>query len=447
MATKQFVQESFTNRFRPGPYLDTYYKGLEAEEIFFIKSYHTVFGSGLLTGKKSVLDIGSGPSPITVMSASRFINDITMSDFVDENCQELEKWVNRKEGAHDFGYMFKYVAKLENQKNHLVLEARVRAAIQRVIHGDVLKSNPIAPYKCCFDVLTCSITMEYASADLRSYRRSFRNISSLLNPGGFLLMTSCFGNTYYYVGEERFHALPVTRPIVESALRGAGLEPILWSILPRGDDVKHTDFTDSFFVAAYKMDGKCPFRIMASANMPNMEVTKWCQGCGQSFDYQQPRRPTTRRTIGSGVSSTILQGRAPRRRSARRAKSAVAPYSVKSRRRRRTRASRTSAATYLDVTLEADADQGSPAMAETEEVDVVEPHHSRDQQHYMMTRSTRKSVGHPSYYSTVSALRNDAPEVDIFAASFARVDSCPPCTDDDDDVYNDEDLDFTPQSQ
>lgn len=78
-------------------------------------------GSGaqasLLEKKRRVLEIGSGPVPISMISASRWCEWIVCSDFLEQNRQKIKQWlaIASPPGHHDETWLpfFRYVAQLE----------------------------------------------------------------------------------------------------------------------------------------------------------------------------------------------------------------------------------------------------------------------------------------------------------------------------------------------
>lgn len=68
-------------------------------------------GSENLNGR--LLDIGSGPAIFSVISASRGVQDITVSDFTDEGIAELERFIKNDPKQYDWGHWFEYAAELE----------------------------------------------------------------------------------------------------------------------------------------------------------------------------------------------------------------------------------------------------------------------------------------------------------------------------------------------
>lgn len=68
--------------------------------------------------EKRVLEVGSGPVPIHVLSASRWSKSIICSDFLEQNRQKLTAWLSAAGHEADERWLpyAQYVAQLENNE-------------------------------------------------------------------------------------------------------------------------------------------------------------------------------------------------------------------------------------------------------------------------------------------------------------------------------------------
>ena len=86
----------------------------------------TIFNHGIreedgmqVKEKRRVLEIGSGPVPISMISASQWCEWIVCSDFLEQNRQKIKQWLSNVQPApgqkHDETWLpfFRYVAQLE----------------------------------------------------------------------------------------------------------------------------------------------------------------------------------------------------------------------------------------------------------------------------------------------------------------------------------------------
>ena len=74
------------------------------------------------------------------------------------------------------------------------------------------------------DAICTSLCLEAACPDVPSYAKALKNIVSLLNPGGMLVLMEIFDNTAYTVGHKVFKCLVLQKQDVHNAIEAAGLK-------------------------------------------------------------------------------------------------------------------------------------------------------------------------------------------------------------------------------
>lgn len=65
---------------------------------------------------KLLIDVGSGPSIHSVISACDHYDEIVLSDFANDNRREIEKWLNNLEGSLDWKPILQHVCELEGKR-------------------------------------------------------------------------------------------------------------------------------------------------------------------------------------------------------------------------------------------------------------------------------------------------------------------------------------------
>uniref|UniRef100_A0A8C6XP34 Nicotinamide N-methyltransferase-like n=1 Tax=Naja naja TaxID=35670 RepID=A0A8C6XP34_NAJNA len=223
-------KEFYAKHFVPKDFLESYYtlsSGNNAESdflIFFLKNLHKIFTSGDIKGD-TLIDIGSGPSIYHFLFACESFREIIATDYTDQNREEMQRWLRKEPGAFDWTPIMKYVCELEGDREKWPeKEEKVRSAIKQVLKCDVTKPKPLAPVVLppADYCLLSTLCFDAACKDIPTYRLSFRNISSLLKPGGHLLFCSTLEEHYYMVGHHKFSALYLEKEMVEEAVRQAG---------------------------------------------------------------------------------------------------------------------------------------------------------------------------------------------------------------------------------
>ncbi|XP_064646990.1 nicotinamide N-methyltransferase-like isoform X1 [Lineus longissimus] len=211
-------------------FLDNYHT---KESRFYDKMsemLHELMAAAEIRDGSRLLDVGSGPSIYSVISAGSRCSDIVCSDYVTQNLDEILKWVNGDPDAHNCQRYFEYVCKLEGKSDDWKLrQDHIRQAIKRVVPCDVHQENPLAPLVLePFDVISSSLCLEVACCDESSYRSAVKHVTSLLKPGGILFVVGIQGETFYSVGNKRFKAFPLSNEIIESAYAEVGLTNLRW---------------------------------------------------------------------------------------------------------------------------------------------------------------------------------------------------------------------------
>uniref|UniRef100_A0A8C3FRM8 Nicotinamide N-methyltransferase n=1 Tax=Chrysemys picta bellii TaxID=8478 RepID=A0A8C3FRM8_CHRPI len=249
--------DDYQAEFDPKAYLNHYKfgEGTWGEEYlnFVLKHYCKTFTSGGVKGD-TLIDIGSGPTIYQLLSACENFKEIIASDYTDRNRQELEKWLKNEPGAFDWTPVVKYVCELEGDREKWAeKEEKLRKKVKQVLKCDVSKSNILAPASLPqADCLLSALCLEAACKDLNSYRAALKNISSLLKPGGHLVMVIVLKETYYMVGQRRFSCLYLERESVEEALREAGYDVQCMEVTPNRSQRTFSDFEAVLSLVACK---------------------------------------------------------------------------------------------------------------------------------------------------------------------------------------------------
>ncbi|XP_072343802.1 phenylethanolamine N-methyltransferase [Scyliorhinus torazame] len=216
--------------FNPQAYLQNNYMppraNFDSEDCIVpwkLRCFASSFSKGEIRGH-TLLDIGSGPTLYQVISACDFFNNIVMSDYLEVNREELQKWLRGEPGAFDWSLYIKYVCSLEGKSDHWeAKEQRLRTTIKDVCHCDIMQPNPLYPKVLDpVDAISTTFCLEAACPDKKSLEKALANITSLLKPGGFLLMIGALDESYYLAGEAKLSVVPVDEDYVREAVSKSG---------------------------------------------------------------------------------------------------------------------------------------------------------------------------------------------------------------------------------
>lgn len=296
--------EKYQN-FSPIDYYQLFYSDVDAEVQFFLEELHNLFTKDeecILYGvpDRTLLEIGSGPTISSVLSASAWTDSIVLSDLLSANRDLICAWLESGEvpdtldwwpvlhaveqlesdyGKNKIKYnkiIKHYHSKIDNSdivscniedtdsgnagkvdyfhtgEKHLL--NRLRSCVKTVIPCNVHCKSPLSDDNARFDVVLTSLCLEFASDNMTDYVQSVINVATLLVEDGCLVMQGALGNTYYYIGTTRFPSVSLSRQLIADTLNAAKLHLIYWREIPRMcSQNKMADHTGCFFLVARKL--------------------------------------------------------------------------------------------------------------------------------------------------------------------------------------------------
>ncbi|XP_069804624.1 nicotinamide N-methyltransferase-like [Dendropsophus ebraccatus] len=260
MAVSFTDKQSYIDEFNPKEYLQTYYVPGDAAACgeltdFILTNLHDTFTKGGVRGE-TLLDFGTGPSIYHLLSACEVFDKIIVSDFLEQNRAEFQKWLKKNPEAFDWTHIIKYVCELEgNSENCKKKAEKLRSKVKEVLKCDALKRNPYDPVVVPqVDCLLSCLCLDVACPDIKSFCDVLKNFQDLIKPGGHLLILSGLNATFYSVGQKHFSSMIVKKEELEMAFKEAGYQIIKAVYTPRADKSRMdvTDYDTNYFIHARK---------------------------------------------------------------------------------------------------------------------------------------------------------------------------------------------------
>ncbi|XP_046352309.2 phenylethanolamine N-methyltransferase-like [Haliotis rufescens] len=234
------------------------------DSAVFLKTFHSDIqrnGGGPdaledddLTGRR-LLDIGTGPTIHTVISASNCCDTIYLSKIAPQNRETLRKWL---EGTlqHSFKSFFQYVVDREG-KGEIPSgrEAMLKDKIVGIFPLDLLQAEPLLPSLFpTFDIITSSLCIEVAAPDLAGYEIIARSVGKLLKEGGHIALFGVLGGSFYQVGSHTFYCLKISGEQVQDIWKRSGFKIVGWkqNASLGQHDTSLSDFEGVFHMVAQK---------------------------------------------------------------------------------------------------------------------------------------------------------------------------------------------------
>ncbi|CAD5126855.1 unnamed protein product [Dimorphilus gyrociliatus] len=155
-----------------------------------------------LTKSGKYLEIGSGPSPIGIFSASIKFDDITLSDFSDVNIDCLKKW-KTVDDLDNIRTLVQYVSALEGRDINEMNENALKS-VKKISQSDLLNHQIIPNDDSKYDVISMNFVLLSACKTEEDLMKSLKNVYNKLNPGGVLYDYGAVKQQNYQVGEKTF---------------------------------------------------------------------------------------------------------------------------------------------------------------------------------------------------------------------------------------------------
>ncbi|GIF51485.1 NNMT/PNMT/TEMT family protein [Asanoa ferruginea] len=210
---------SFETDWVPQRYLADYYAAIEPDEIATIAFLVSSLRSA--PRDEPVLFFGVGPTMHHVFAAAEIASEIHLGDYLPANLAEIQRWISRAPGAHDWRPFVYYTLQCEGVARPTDDEVAhredlARRKITQLLQVDAMHARPI-------DRLYSTVISPYcadsATDNLVTWRRLMRNITGLVGPGGLFITAALHRCSGYTVGGRRFPSANVDESDFEAALR------------------------------------------------------------------------------------------------------------------------------------------------------------------------------------------------------------------------------------
>ncbi|XP_046372587.2 nicotinamide N-methyltransferase-like [Haliotis rufescens] len=246
--------DDYNTLFDSQAYLTSYYTDpMSGVMPFVLSEFHEAFAEGNIKGGV-LLDIGTGPTVHSTMSASQHCDSVILADFSPTNRGILAQWHNRSL-SHSFDKHLEFVLKLEGSSEiPSVREAMMRNKVACILHCDLRKDDPFSPnWLPPVDVITSSHCLESVAVDVPSYEYCAKRVAAMLKTGGHLVMVGCVGGSYYMVGKRCYSSYGMTGLELQSAWKKAGLQIMKWKELASTANDQSGDIYKYFSLVARKI--------------------------------------------------------------------------------------------------------------------------------------------------------------------------------------------------
>ncbi|CAJ0967702.1 unnamed protein product [Ranitomeya imitator] len=220
---------------------------------FPIENLRKTFREGHIKGD-ILIDLSNGSLVHQLYAACDFFTHIIVLKFRDRCIMELKRWVDSRTGAFHWGHATQLHADDGEECDKLLeKEEKMRFALQHVVKCDLEKENMMDPIVLPpADCIICAWLLDTISKDQDDYMRNLKKFSSLLKPGGHIIIFGCLESTYFTVGKDKLHLLNYDEDFARKALVGEGFVIDSCEVLKRTVASDLVDHKGILFIAAHK---------------------------------------------------------------------------------------------------------------------------------------------------------------------------------------------------
>jgi NNMT/PNMT/TEMT family len=209
-------------------YLRDYYSRIEIDEALTLR--FVLREARKIAPGAAALEFGAGPTAHYLIALSAYVSVIDAADFLEPNLQEIERWMLKSQGAHDWQPFVRYILACEGHKNPdekaiRLREALARRRISKLLACDASMARPLKTGAAeQYDVLLTCFCADSATSSKAEWRRFMLNILSLLKPGGMLIMSALRSCRWYKVGDNWYPSANLDENDLQSVLEFTGFE-------------------------------------------------------------------------------------------------------------------------------------------------------------------------------------------------------------------------------
>ena len=225
----EYMDQEKYKQFDTKHYLEYFYREPDHETI---PAYQEIFGQFKDKSLK-ILEFGGGPSLLQMLIAAPKASEIVFADFVLQNRQEVQQWMQRDPRAFNWRPTIKCILEEEETYGKAAITEReecLRAAISNVVHCDICAESPIEKgFEGPYNLIHSANCLECICKSIEQWSDFVSKLSKLLTPDGVLVLVTDIGDERIYrAGTIYAKPVKMTEELVMNAINKTGLE-VTWS--------------------------------------------------------------------------------------------------------------------------------------------------------------------------------------------------------------------------
>jgi NNMT/PNMT/TEMT family len=229
----------FNLYFDPKEYLREMFSAPDEEDRFSVFFMARVLNS--LPDNLIIHEFGGGPTLYSVAALAPKACEIHFSDVVDASLHEVAVWLKGQPDAHDWNPYIGVALEAEGSPTTKTAIAEramlMRKTVTRLMHCDAQSHSPIELEDMQYDLVTAHHCTDVAATNIREWQQVLRNVSTIVRPNGWLMLSVTTGARTYEVGGVIFRCVNLTKDDVRNGLLSTGYQGD--SIILEAYEVEH----------------------------------------------------------------------------------------------------------------------------------------------------------------------------------------------------------------
>ena len=213
----------FDKKWKPEKYLEQYYQTKSiAEDELHIFNYMLSFLKSTNTKFDKVLEFGCGPTIHHTIPLATYANEIHMSDYMTSNLTAVRQWLDSSSKAFNWDVYIKGILKLELRRDPSMADVdlrkkALRSKITQLTKGDLHLQKPLGK-NIEYPLVTSFYCADSATNSTQQWREFMKHLSSLVQPGGWLLFSALRNTTHYQVLDHKFPSANISTKEIHNTL-------------------------------------------------------------------------------------------------------------------------------------------------------------------------------------------------------------------------------------
>lgn len=210
----------------PHEYLVDYFSSVRQDEDETLKFLVGALKQEVRADVPKSLDFGAGPTVVHAAVTVPYTKEIHLSDYLEGNLFEAQRWIDNDPGAFDWTPFLRRIVELEEGKvQPSAVENRARAlrgSITRKLRCDASLEAPLVGSDVKYPLLISTYCVDSATSSREVWFAYMKNLLSLVDQGGLVLLAALRGCKYYRVGSHFYPSANIYEQDLAAALRHNG---------------------------------------------------------------------------------------------------------------------------------------------------------------------------------------------------------------------------------